>query len=135
MAKKAKPGEKLPGPFKNFTNEFPAVIAEYDAMGRAAHAGGPLDAKTRELFKRGMAIGARLEGATHSHVCKAIGEEQSKVSKHLGILRRAGILFARRDGGRVMYRLKDTGVSEFLRKLHDLVPADFFCTGHEDMVI
>ena len=41
-------------------------------MGKAAHAAGPLDAKTRELVKLGMAIGSRLEGATHSHVRKAL---------------------------------------------------------------
>lgn len=72
MAKQAKAGDKLPGPFEKFTKEFPAVFEGYDAMGKAAHAGGPLDAKTRELVKLGMAIGARLEGATHSHVRKAL---------------------------------------------------------------
>lgn len=72
MAKKVKAGDKLPGPFERFTKEFPAVFEGYDAMGKAAHVGGPLDAKTRELVKLGMAIGARLEGATHSHVRKAL---------------------------------------------------------------
>jgi alkylhydroperoxidase/carboxymuconolactone decarboxylase family protein YurZ len=72
MARKAKAGEKLPGPFEKFMKEFPNVFAGYDAMGKAAHAGGPLDAKTRELVKLGMSIGARLEGATHSHVRKAL---------------------------------------------------------------
>lgn len=72
MAQKTKAGEKLPGPFEKFMKEFPDVFAGYDAMGKAAHAGGPLDAKTRELVKLGMAIGARLEGATHSHVRKAL---------------------------------------------------------------
>jgi alkylhydroperoxidase/carboxymuconolactone decarboxylase family protein YurZ len=72
MAKRAKAGDKLPGPFERFTKEFPAVFEGYDAMGEAAHSGGPLDAKTRELVKLGMAIGARLEGATHSHVRKAL---------------------------------------------------------------
>jgi alkylhydroperoxidase/carboxymuconolactone decarboxylase family protein YurZ len=41
-------------------------------MGKAAHAVGPLDGKIRELVKLGMAIGARLEGATHAHVRKAL---------------------------------------------------------------
>ena len=71
MAKRGKAGDKLPGPFEKFTKEFPAVFEGYDAMGKAAHAGGPLDAKTREFVKLGMSIGARLEGATHSHVRKA----------------------------------------------------------------
>ena len=72
MTKKAEGQEKLPGPFEKVMKEFPAVFEGYDAMGRAAHAGGPLDAKTRELVKLGMAIGARLAGATHSHVRKAL---------------------------------------------------------------
>jgi 4-carboxymuconolactone decarboxylase len=72
MARQAKASDKLPGPFEKFTKDFPKVFEGYDAMGKAAHTGGPLDAKTRELIKLGMAIGARLEGATHSHVRKAL---------------------------------------------------------------
>lgn len=62
-------------------------------------------------------------------IYQAIGEEQSNVSKHLAILRRAGVLTARREGGRVVYRLRDARVSEFLRKLHELVRGDFFGYG------
>jgi len=62
-------------------------------------------------------------------IYQAIGEEQSNVSKHLAILRRAGVLTARREGGRVVYRLRDARVSEFLRKLHELAPGDFFGYG------
>jgi 4-carboxymuconolactone decarboxylase len=72
MAKKTKAGDRLPGPFEKFMKEFPKVFEGYDAMGKAAHTGGPLDGRTRELIKLGMAIGARLEGATHSHVRKAL---------------------------------------------------------------
>lgn len=87
MTKKAKGEEKLPGPFERFTREFPEVFSGYDAMGKAAHAGGPLDAKTRELVKLGMAIGARLEGATHSHVRKALAAgATAKESRHTTVL-------------------------------------------------
>ena len=72
MAKKTRAGDKLPEPFEKFTKQFPEVFEGYNAMGKAAHASGPLDGKTRELIKLGMAIGARLEGATHSHVRKAL---------------------------------------------------------------
>lgn len=72
MAKATKTAGKLPGAFGKFMDRFPEVFQGYDAMGKAAHAGGPLDAKTRELVKLGMTIGARLEGATHSHVRKAL---------------------------------------------------------------
>lgn len=63
---------KLPGAFGKFMERFPDVFRGYEVMGKAAHAGGPLDAKSRELIKLGMAIGARLEGAAHSHVRKAL---------------------------------------------------------------
>jgi ArsR family transcriptional regulator len=68
-------------------------------------------------------------------IYQAIGEEQSNVSKHLAIPRRAGMLAARREGGRVVYRLRDARVSEFLRKLHELARGDFLGMGHEGMVI
>jgi alkylhydroperoxidase/carboxymuconolactone decarboxylase family protein YurZ len=87
MAKQAKAGDKLPGPFESFTKEFPAVFEGYDSMGKAAHAGGPLDSKTRELVKLGISIGARLEGATHSHVRKALAAgATAKEIRHATVL-------------------------------------------------
>lgn len=68
-------------------------------------------------------------------IYQAIGEEQSNVSNHLAVLRRAGILAARRERGRVVYRLRDNRVSEFLGKLHELVPESFLGLRHECMVI
>lgn len=62
---------------------------------------------------------------------QAIGEEQSNVSKHLAILRRAGILTTRREGGRVMYRFRDARVSEFFQRLHGLATGIFFELGHD----
>jgi 4-carboxymuconolactone decarboxylase len=62
---------KLPKPFVQFTREHPAVGRAYEALGTASAEAGPLDAKTRELVKLGLAIGARLEGAVHSHARRA----------------------------------------------------------------
>ncbi|KUK40593.1 MAG: Regulatory protein, ArsR [Clostridia bacterium 62_21] len=42
----------------------------------------------------------------------ALGLEQSNVSQHLGILRKAGLVACRKDGLRVMYRLTDPRVIE-----------------------
>ncbi|HZS32126.1 MAG TPA: carboxymuconolactone decarboxylase family protein [Methylomirabilota bacterium] len=42
----------------------------YEALGAAA--AGPLDGRTRELVKLALAIGARLEGAVHAHVRRAL---------------------------------------------------------------
>ena len=63
---------KLPKPFLAFTRQHPAVAKAYEALGQAGAEAGPLDAKTRELVKLGMAIGARLEGAVHAHTRRAL---------------------------------------------------------------
>jgi alkylhydroperoxidase/carboxymuconolactone decarboxylase family protein YurZ len=62
----------LPKSFQRFGRENPAVVLAYDALGKACAEAGPLDVKMRELVKLGMAIGARLEGAVHSHVRRAL---------------------------------------------------------------
>jgi DNA-binding transcriptional ArsR family regulator len=52
----------------------------------------------------------------------AISQEQANVSKHLSILKQAGILESRKDGLRILYRIKTpeilnllTGVSKLLK--------------------
>ena len=61
----------------------------------------------------------------------AVGEQQSNVSKHLAILRKSGILAARREGGRVIYRIRDGRIPEVLRRLSDVVSRDFLALRHE----
>jgi 4-carboxymuconolactone decarboxylase len=63
---------KLPQPFLEFTRRHPAVAKAYEALGQTGAEAGPLDAKTRELVKLGMAIGGRLEGAVHAHARRAL---------------------------------------------------------------
>ena len=63
---------RMPKPYDRFRKQYPEVWNAYDQMGVAAHAAGPLDAKTREVVKLALAIGAQLEGAVHSHVRKAV---------------------------------------------------------------
>jgi 4-carboxymuconolactone decarboxylase len=62
----------LPVPFTRIREEFPEVAAAYDALGDAVHKAGPLDDKSRQLVKLALAIGARLEGAAHSHARRAL---------------------------------------------------------------
>lgn len=62
---------QLPKPFLEFKRMNPALVRAYEQLGEAAAEAGPLDPKIRELVKLGMAIGARLEGATHSHARRA----------------------------------------------------------------
>ena len=63
---------ELPPRFRQFDQQYPAVMRAYEALGAAAQEAGPLDPKTRELVKLGIAIGARSEGATHSHTRRAL---------------------------------------------------------------
>ncbi len=62
----------IPKRFKKFQEEYPEVANAYEMIGNAVHSAGPLDEKTRALIKLGISAGARLEGAFHSHVRKAI---------------------------------------------------------------
>ena len=57
---------------KKFTRDFPAVALAYEEVGKAVHGAGPLDEKTRALIRLGISVGARLEGAVHSHIRKAL---------------------------------------------------------------
>ncbi|WP_415789402.1 ArsR/SmtB family transcription factor [Deinococcus saxicola] len=43
-----------------------------------------------------------------------LGQPQSTVSRHLGVLRHAGLVTPRRDGPRVQYRLADSHLVELL---------------------
>ncbi len=50
--------------------------------------------------------------------------DHSTVSRHLGTLRRAGVLDSHRDGVKVMYGIKDARVLDLLRDASDLVVED-----------
>ena len=62
---------KLPKAFETFRKRYRRVYEAYEALGGVAHESGPLEQKTRELVKLGMAIGGRLEGAVRSHAQRA----------------------------------------------------------------
>ena len=63
---------KLPKAFETFRKRYRSVYTAYEALGGAAHEAGPLDQKTREMVKLGMAVGGRLEGAVRSHAHRAL---------------------------------------------------------------
>jgi AhpD family alkylhydroperoxidase len=44
----------------------------YEEVSKATLTEGPLDRKQAELVKIGLAVGAKLEGAVHSHVRRAL---------------------------------------------------------------
>lgn len=62
----------LPKHFKEFTENYSDVAEAYEKLGTAVHAAGPIDEKTRALIKLAISVGARMEGAVHSHTRKAL---------------------------------------------------------------
>jgi alkylhydroperoxidase/carboxymuconolactone decarboxylase family protein YurZ len=62
----------LPPAFLWFRKRFPAVAEANERLGEAVRTAGPLSDREVALVKLGIAIGARMEGATHAHVRKAL---------------------------------------------------------------
>jgi AhpD family alkylhydroperoxidase len=63
---------QLPTPYQQFKKHHPRVWRAYDKLGATAADDGPLDAKTRELIKLGMAAANRAESAVQSHTHRAL---------------------------------------------------------------
>jgi alkylhydroperoxidase/carboxymuconolactone decarboxylase family protein YurZ len=70
-SKTTKPG-KLPGRYLKFQKAHPEVFKAYQSLGLATQKAGPLPPRTQALVKLALALGARLEGATHSHTRRAV---------------------------------------------------------------
>ena len=69
---------QIPKRYLKFKEDYSDVTTAYESMGDAVHNAGPLDEKTRALIKLAISTGARLEGAVHSHVRKAVNAGVSK---------------------------------------------------------
>ena len=67
--------EGLPEFFQKVTKKYPGVWKHYEKLGEALKGMKGLDARSQALVKLGVSIGAKLEGAVHSHTrrCKAMG--------------------------------------------------------------
>ncbi len=63
---------QLPKPYQLFRREHPRIYAAYEALGTAVAESGPLDAKTRELVRLGMATANRSQSAVESHTHRAL---------------------------------------------------------------
>lgn len=66
-----RPG-KLPGRYVQFQKSHPEVFLAYQRLGEAIVKDGPLSAREIALVKLGIAAGARMEGAVHSHCRRAL---------------------------------------------------------------
>jgi len=62
---------EFPKPYQRFKDANAAVVRAYEALAEVCGIAGSLDAKSRELIKLGMAIGARLGGTVHAHARRA----------------------------------------------------------------
>ena len=63
---------KLPSAYRRFATEHPRIGQAYEQLSDATLADGPLDRRQAELVKIGIAVGAKLEGALHAHVRRAL---------------------------------------------------------------
>ena len=63
---------QLPRFYRQFKQDRPELWRAYDQLGAVAAESGPLDAKTRELVRLGMAAGSKSESAVQSHVHRAL---------------------------------------------------------------
>ena len=64
----------LPSIYKEFQQQYPEVTKAYDELSAKCHGWGPLDEKTRQLIKLGVAIGVSSEGGVRSHARRALEE-------------------------------------------------------------
>jgi alkylhydroperoxidase/carboxymuconolactone decarboxylase family protein YurZ len=64
--------EKLPNIIEELRAESPKVWDCYEALEKALAEAGPLDARTQRLVKLALALGAKHEGAVHSHARRAL---------------------------------------------------------------
>ena len=63
---------KLPKFYLQFQKSHSKVWKAYEKLGATAAEEGPLDAKTRELIKLGMAAALRAESSVQSHTHRAL---------------------------------------------------------------
>lgn len=71
---KSESEERLPGFLDGVIAAYPEVWRAYRQLGAAAAAAGPLDARAQRLVKLALAVGARSQGAVHSHARRGLRE-------------------------------------------------------------
>ncbi len=63
---------QLPKPYQQFRVEHQDVYKAYEQLGETVANAGPLEAKTRELIRLGMAAANRSESGVQSHTHRAL---------------------------------------------------------------
>ena len=62
----------LPKIYQLFSDRYPAVLKDYQQLGKSCREAGPLAPKVQDLVKLGIAIGTNSRGAVMSHTRKAL---------------------------------------------------------------
>ena len=62
----------MPEAYQKTKQQYPELMKHFEAVGAAAQQAGPLDARTANLVRLGMCIGAGLEGGAHAAVRKGL---------------------------------------------------------------
>lgn len=76
----------LPKKYQDFASSYPEIFDVYKELGTKIRTSGPLDEKTQNLVKLGIAVGANSRGAVMSHTRKAIDTGATKEEIHHAIL-------------------------------------------------
>ena len=64
--------QDAPEPYRSFVESYPDVARAYEDLGKSLRAAGPLSEREVALVKLAIAVGARMEGATHSHARRGL---------------------------------------------------------------
>ena len=62
----------LPTRFRDFSSRYPACAAAYEGLAAESRKAAGHAPREAELIKLALSIGARLEGAAHSHARRAL---------------------------------------------------------------
>lgn len=64
--------DRPPRSWERLAEEFPAVVAAYDALSEVCRDAGPLDPATVALVKLAVSVGRGSQRTVHSHTKKAL---------------------------------------------------------------
>ncbi|MDA8404269.1 MAG: carboxymuconolactone decarboxylase family protein [Desulfobacteraceae bacterium] len=76
----------LPKHFQAFKANFPDIHTSYEQLAKACRDHGPLDQKTQDLVKLGIAIGQNSRGGVMSNARKAMASGATHDEIHHAIL-------------------------------------------------
>ncbi len=93
------------------------VVATDDLLARIADVLKAMADPTRLKVLHALQGGERCV----TDILHSVGGSQANVSKHLAVLRRAGLVTCRRDGLNVIYRIADPGVFTICRNVCDSI--------------